>query len=70
MQDKIDAINAMIQDVQDALRAVRSEYQPEQLSPTARMYFDLIDAEIVCLHGNVERLVQFLPVQPQQEKQP
>lgn len=67
MQEKIEAIKAMIQDIQDALRAVRSE--PSNLSKPALAYFDLLDAEIACLIGNVERLSAMLPVQPQQEKQ-
>lgn len=68
MQEKIDAINAMIRDIQDALRAVRSE--PSNLSRTAHAYFDLLDSEIACLIGDVERLAAMLPAQPQQEQQP
>lgn len=63
MQEKIEALKSMIKDLQDAMRAIRSEYQPEQLSETAQAYFHLIDTEIHMLHGDVERLSQFLPAQ-------
>lgn len=66
MQEKIDAIKAMIRDVQDALRAIRSE--PSNLSRTALAYFDMLDSEIACLIGDVERLASMLP--PEEEKQP